>query len=634
MTYAKRITQSQIDRLFLAVNRGATIRVAAMETGMSYTKARQLVKGYRTTGDFERGQFEGRYNEVEQLGRPLENHELSNEAKRAKDDFVYFRERYFGRKTPPWQRKAAELAQERLHTPEETYDIWNMPPGAGKSSLAHDLGAFSIVHDRRIKVCFGSLAARLAEKQGERLRRSLERTIPPRASLMDERLGLALDAKGVLATDFGVFRPVDRIDRWRSSEFVVVQRPLDGTIDEKEATVTCIGMDTIFIGNRFDLIFWDDLVDRSTTATIEIMEKQREWWDSIAEARLDPGGAMFLIGQRIAPQDLYRYNLDKRRLMEEMGEEEDVVNRIAYKHTVFPAHDDLTCQGNHGLDAPSQGEEGGCLLDPPRLTYPKLMSKKAANEVSYATVYQQEDRPAGATTVSRIWVDGGIDPKTGTQHFGCWDEQRILCEAPKNLKPPLVSVAAVDPSGTKFWALQWWLYAPNNAQQLFLMDVEDVRMNAPDLLDFRPEEDRWVGFMEAWQVRSKELGYPIAHWIVEINAAQRYLLQYNHVQRWMSQHKVDIVPHATARNKADADLGIESLASWWRSGRIRLPGGSSGSRVKVKPLVDQVTTHPHGTRDDQVMANWFTTFRLPALTPGRAEEDEPQRRPSWMRRSA
>ena len=55
-----------------------------------------------------------------------------------------------------------------------------------------------------------------------------------------------------------------------------------------------------FLGGRFDLVIWDDLVDRKNTKTVEAKENLRTWWDSEAETRLEPRGLLLVQGQRIS----------------------------------------------------------------------------------------------------------------------------------------------------------------------------------------------------------------------------------------------------------------------------------------------------------------------------------------------
>jgi hypothetical protein len=78
--------------------------------------------------------------------------------------------------------------------------------------------------------------------------------------------------------------------------------------------------------------------------------------------------------------------------------------------------------------------------------------------------------------------------------------------------------------------------------------------------------------MEAWQLRSADLGAPISHWVIEINGANRFLLRPAFVANWQRLRGTSIVPHDTNRNKADPKMGVTSIGSHWKYGRVRLPG--------------------------------------------------------------
>jgi hypothetical protein len=119
--------------------------------------------------------------------------------------------------------------------------------------------------------------------------------------------GIAYDAEATLAGDYGMFRPEGRSDLWRSEALVV--RQFGGmALDDKEPTVSAWGQDSGFLGGRFDVILWDDLVDRKNS-TGDAYTNLCEWWITEAETRLEPGGTLILQGQRIT-DDLYRFALD------------------------------------------------------------------------------------------------------------------------------------------------------------------------------------------------------------------------------------------------------------------------------------------------------------------------------------
>jgi len=117
--------------------------------------------------------------------------------------------------------------------------------------------------------------------------------------------------------------------------------------------------------------------------------------------------------------------------------------------------------------------------------------------------------------------------------------------------------------------------------------------------------------------------------VVEVNAAQRFLLAHDFVRRWQALRGVQIVPHTTARNKIDQNLGLEALIPpVVRSGSLRLP--TLSGNWKTLALVDELVTW---TRDkkkgtDLAMALWFMLLNAPKFT----QAKPPPRlwRPSFM----
>lgn len=563
---------------------------------------------------------------------------VADPAKKALEDFDYFRLRYLGRRPTPWQRLAADQVVQWLNEAREdgvvkNFAVVNVPPGAGKSTtFTHDIVAWLLCRDRTLRVLIGSYTERQAKMYVDRLRRTLEATSPYIPSDKERRLG-SVDAEATLSEDFGRFKPLDAGRAWNSREFSIDQSGVDGNI-EKEKSVAAYGMDGGFLGGRFDLVIWDDLVDKKNNSNADTRQKVREWYDDIAESRVEPGGLFILQGQRLGPDDLYRHALDKTTYIEDEDEEAAVERSPKYKHVVFRAHDDQRCTQQHKRASPPWDgtDAGGCLLDPLRLPWRELVDKRHNNPQSYLTVYQQEDAHPSSVLVPKLWIDGGQD-ETGEVFPGCWDMQRSVGVIPKGLTGRLVSIAAADPSPTNWWAVVWMVYHPDTEQH-FLIDLKRARMQAPDFLDWNTGASMFTGLMEDWQLRSRELGAPISHWVVEQNAAQRFLLQYDHVRRWQAQRSVRVIGHTTSRNKADPDFGVQSIAPHFRFGRMRLPGYPyDESRPTSFKLIDEVTKWPHGSTEDTVMALWFYMKCLPQVAP---QGLAPVVRyvPSWVRRSA
>ena len=564
---------------------------------------------------------------------PKKLSELSSEATRALEDFAYFQERYFGRIAAPWQKEAAESIVKLLDTNNEEYVVINAPPGSGKTvTFVHDIPAWLTCRNRSIRGMIGSATMSLAKRNLRRLRRTLESPELIRNDPGAIRRGEALDATAVLAQDYGRFRPMDN-EIWTSEAFIVMQSDDTGVITEKEPTWSSYGIDTSFIGGRYDFVMWDDLVDPRKMRTLEQKEALQDVYQDVCETRLEPGGLLVLQGQRLSSDDLYRFALDMTAPGmdddddDEIYDADELTAKIGdkrdgkkYHHIIFKAHYEEQCDPEQHKKS-GEPYPNGCLLVPRRIPWAKINTLMANRGERFTVLYQQQDVDPSEVLVPNAWVYGH------GEFVGCIDKNRDRLQIPAGLNPgSCYSIATADPSPTNYWSVQWWIYDPASEKR-YLIDLLRKKMDAPDFLDWSADQNKFVGVMDDWQDASRTLGFPITTWIVESNAAQRFLLQYDHVKRWRSLHDVDIIPHTTSRNKSDANYGVETIAPHWRFGRVRLPGFGDGKTVSMR-LIDEVTKYPHGRTDDCVMAEWFFEWNLPQLSLPSAAQTSSWR-PSW-----
>ena len=621
--------------------------MALRDGGLSrYAAAKQIGVSQRAAKDFEDGTGSevGRKAKAayEESKKPAVTPyaELIPEAQAAFDDIEVFARRYFGLILMPWQLEATAKIMELLGSPQEEYCVINAPPGSGKSTFfTRVLPAWATVRDRTIRGMIGSHTSRIAEWYTRRLKNEFEREHPVQAEAKDLKLGLALDAESTLMADFGRFKPEVK-EVWRADQFTVAQEG-DIPVSEKEPTWSCFGVDSGFLGARLDLVIWDDVYDQRKMRTADAREDLRRWWDEVAETRLEPGGLLVLQGQRMASDDIYRYALDKEAVLDEDDDFEDDtpdglrLDGKRYHHLVYKSHYDDRCDKQHKVS--SEPWPDGCLLYPRRLNWRKLSHIQQQTPDRFAILYQQEDAEPASVLVDPVWVSGGkgVD---GVEYLGCWDNDRDLWELPNNLPGDVIVVATADPSPSKFWALQVWAYVPESGFR-YLLESYRQKMDAPSFLDWNHSDGRFTGIAEEWWQRSAAMGRPITHWIVEANAAQKFILQYDHFRRWSATRGVHLIPHYThARNKADPEYGVQMLSGIYRHGLVRLPGRQ---RTEARPhallLVNEVTKWtPDGTgarTDDCVMAQWFLEHNLPNISLPKGNVT-PQWRPSWVKQAA
>ena len=620
--------------------------IVSRRSGISmYASSKNLGISYHACRDAEADKAPRNYIAAEEaLGEQsvigVPNYEdLIPEAQAAYDNIEIFARRYFGIVLQPWQIEATERIMGLMETEYEEYAVINAPPGCGKSTFfAKVLPAWATIRNRAIRGMIGSSSQRLAEWYSRRLRSELDRSHPVRAELNDVRLGLAVDAEATIQEDFGMFKP-DSTEIWRSEAFTVLQQG-DVPLSQKEPTWSAFGMDSGFLGGRFDLVIWDDVYDPRKMRSADSREDMRRWWDEVAETRLEPGGLLILQGQRMSADDIYRYALDKVAPPDELELEDEINVEDApaewrkYHHLKYPVHYEDRCKGDHKPDAAPWPE--GCLLYPRRLPWRRLRHIKAQTPDRFEVLYQQSDVNPSNVLVDPLWVTGGKGAD-GVEHPGCWDEDRDLWELPEGISDDLFVIATADPSPSQFWALQCWAYNPHTEYR-YLLESYRRKMDAPSFLDWSHENQSFSGVAEDWWQITKEMGRPITHWVVEANAAQKFIMQYDHFRRWAALRNVQLVPHYThSRNKGDPKYGVQMLAPLWRVGRIRLPGKqNTEARPHSLMLVNEVTRwNAEGTgarTDDCVMAQWFLEHNLEKLyTP--AIVNSKQWRPTWMAES-
>jgi hypothetical protein len=551
-----------------------------------------------------------------------------------------FCQRYFGMTLSPWQMKFWQELEEAWISEGREFQVVNVGPGLGKSTVLVGFGAKVTVWNRDLRGLFISRASTLAIRNTMRLRRALERTSP------------FTDAETTLAQSFGLFRPKGRGEVWNRQEFIVEQ--MDGSpIEEKEPTWSAFGFDSDWLGNRLDLGFGDDLDSTRHLKNMEIVETNRTIFDNELEPRIDPpqliradgvkvGGLMCIAQQRLSPMDFSAHALSKvvEPSEDDYEEGEQVPEKLPkYTRVIYKVHYDEKCEGrkSHRKDSPSWPD--GCLLDPRRMSWMDIQQVRRGGdgERTFQVVYQQQDMTSQDALVQQIWVDGGRDAN-GQIFIGCWDDDRDLWELPKDreghrtLGGDTIGVITCDPSVSNYWAVEGWVYHPGSEQR-FLLDIHRARMEAPDFLEWSWSQNCFTGVLEDWYQNFTRAGAKLDYVIVEQNAAHRYMLQYDFFHRWMRLRGVQLIGHSTQRNKLDPDYGVQMLGPVWRDGKVRLPGKRSGSgeaRYHAGRLVGEVIRYPNSTTTDCVMAQWFLEANLTKIFAPGGLETQTQWRPSWV----
>lgn len=545
-----RITEDGRTWFFEEVRRGRNPFKVGEQLGLSRPTVRNLMQALK-------GQFvDGQNMSPLQLARAMQGHidpdsgnvpeiqahilseipepivrfdDLSSVAQQAYKELGFWRKRFLGRRNIEWQIEMCLIIMDWLYEArrmdERVRGVVNTPPGGGKTTtITHDFPGWMISRERNIRIALGS------------------RTTPQSTAYV-RRLKNTLEKNTLLNLDFGRFKPEDT-EVWRQDEFIVdgvtgsaasleyrlalagmdyedpqVRRRLEDPTDEihqilkaiesvwvageKEPTVKALSQQMGFLGGRFDLNLWDDLVDDKNSKTPEHRNTLSEWWEEYAVSRAEPGGIIALIGTRFGKYDLFRHCRDMSYAAEEeledkllsqvtstMSEEqieairEDLMREMYDNRTTgeqaaegfrrITPRDLAKAQrlapqkyGEPGaviepsrvqhkvyryVKFPAHDEEKcpaptslktldhiDCVLDPKRFKWRDLMRAKESNPRKFNLTYQQLDESTEDNLIQEVWLTGGTDDR-GIVYPGCFNYGRRLLEIPPHLEETHMTV--------------------------------------------------------------------------------------------------------------------------------------------------------------------------------------------------
>lgn len=485
------------------------------------------------------------------LPPPLREVGLSADAKRALEDFRYFREKYFQRATPNFQLEVADTIT-GLDAEESLLAFW--PPGHGKTTeVTHDYPIWRMLRARAKGQRFACLLISKSGTLGRSFLLRIKRT---------------LEYNRDLQMDFGWFKP-EHPDMWTRDQLQV--DGFDPELQGKEPTFIAAGSGTHIYGWRVDLIICDDLIDKESGSNVDRMVQLQEWFHEEVESRLEKGASLAVCGTRFSMQDLYG------RLLELKDEDTE---QPLYKVVLFPAHDTGKCPGPEG---PHDEWPHGCLLWPEQKSYKSLMlarSKMGTGRFDF--VYNQVESSTDDNLLDKAWVEEAKD------------KSRVLWDIPRGVKV----VCTLDPSPTQYaWAQCWGLDV--DTKKRYLIASKRSKMTVSQMIDLITE----------WTLRLRKHGKE-PKWIFEQNAAQRWLFQSADYRVMRQDIGVTVQPHTTGRNKADPDYGIQILGPLYEFGMISLPWGDPDSRSTLAPFISELISYPGGATNDGVMAEWFFEWNI------------------------
>lgn len=431
--------------------------------------------------------------------------------------------------------------------------ILNCPPRHAKSEIFSVwLPIWLICRDRNVQILLISRTHDLALKFTRDIAYQLERE--------------------QMVNDFGPFKPVDD-SPWQISQGKLMVAGRDREKQSGDYTVMARGAQQQVYGFEADWIICDDMVTIDNTLTQDRREKLSDWFHTEVESRLEPEGRIVVVGTRFHLDDLYG-ELSRMKVS-------DDTSKFLWRHINFPAVNDW---------------ESGNVLWPQKWTVEKLHEiHDKIGAARFDQTYQQRPIPPSERTCRPEWIFGD------DMHTGCLDKDR-----PRGIGlegDDVVRVASLDPSPKANAGLivaDVRQSEEDDSHTICLIDVVRGRMAVRDMLS---------------EMARLYDAYRYTHLVVEVNAAQRWLLQDAEFQAWRDQKEIRTLAHTTSRNKADEEYGIRSLSRDFEFGRIRLPWAGLSTQDMTRQFLDEALTHPYGTTDDLMMALWFIRFNLRHFTP-------------------
>jgi hypothetical protein len=441
-------------------------------------------------------------------------------------------------------------------------------PRMGKSYLMCDFSLWSICRNPEIAILWVGGSSDIAEAMVSTVRDHLGNNEPLRQAFLPPTVKWKPSGRGGGST-------------WTQSEFTVANRE---TIGLQSKTMTGIGKQSKILSRNVDILICDDIEDHDSTYTEGARDKQRKWFTTQVESRIEGNTATIMIGSRQNPLDMYGDHLE---------DESDLWNCLTY-----PAHDDGCDIDPFDIEAHTD-----CVMLFPIRDYRWLHEQKLSMESKgqgalFQMVYLNDPVPDGAVIFPPELIDKSLDP---TRRFG-------LESVPTNA----VLIGGLDPAAGGTQAAVVWAYVKPlqpygnvfpmkfDRGKLWLVDVDQrTGTNVSSALQVMKE------MLDKWNVQ---------HWVIEANSFQQAIHDDREVKGWSRQHDVIIEAHkTTGQSKHHQEFGVAGIRSWFEDGAISLPYHPGQTKETMRILRKQFINYEGEAgagkrkrgKDDALMAAWF-----------------------------
>lgn len=436
----------------------------------------------------------------------------------------------------PWFHLQAVKWIEEAPAGSVTLMLW--PPEHGKTSLLEDYCTWKLAMDPNHRIGVGSGSRSHSMKVLRRIQNRFEDESPfPK-----------------LIARYGPFAPQTglgnrkAIQPWAATHFDVFMRR---THDERDYSMTALGIGSNVVGSRMDTLLLDDLQSIKTLAqTKAIVETVRQDWLS----RPGSKGRTFIVGTRVGEEDVYS---------------ELIESGILTKVLLFRAHD-----------------SDGVWLWPERYSPEEYeIMKRNAGTAAWERNYMQRATVKGEQTFTEEMTAAALNP------------MRAIFHDPPTNAPGVV--LGLDPG----FGINVVLAAAATERKLIILGGrEDVGLTSNQQI---------FDVVHETAIAHTTPDVPWLHLVIEDKAFQKGLLQDDALLSMRQRYGFTVHGHQTGINKYDPNLGVAAMARSFLREEIEIPGADDPAtkRFREALLAELHKWRPNmrGTRlkQDYVMALWF-----------------------------
>jgi hypothetical protein len=450
-------------------------------------------------------------------------------------DFGTFRKQILGMSSPWFHLEAVKWLES---SPPGSVTMMLWPPEHGKTTLLEDFCTWKLAMDPSYRIGIGSGRQAHSSKVLRRVQNRMEDNGP-----FPE-----------LIRRYGPFAPQTglgnrkAIQAWGSNFFRVY---LAQGGDERDFSMTALGITADVVGSRMDLLVLDD------TQSIRTLDQTDKYVNVIRQDWLSrPGskGRTVIIGTRVGEKDVYS-ELEKAGIIDKL--------------ILFRAHD-----------------SDGQWLWPERYSPEEYaIMRRNVGESGWERNYMQRATIKGERTFTEEMTEAAANPM-----------RSVLHDPPDNASGVVIGL---DPG----FGINVTLAAAVTTKRLIILGGRQD--------DGLTSNQAIFGVVEEVARSHTNRDVPWLHLVMEDKAFQKGLFGDEGLARLRERHGFTVGGHQTGINKYDPNLGIAAMARSFSRNEIEIPGGDDPATTRFREaLVTELHAwrpNMRGTRlkQDYVMALWF-----------------------------